>query len=219
MKDLSPSHIVGVRLQNMAFPEQAIVLARFAVARSMTNEFTSKQLGDMFAACALPKPINISETVAKLRTKGLLTDGAQKGTWRITPLGRQSSLSLFSDLDLAALSAESVNSSSALGHVAHTVVPPTLAPPGLIPVLHGFLQAHPFERNVFGMTRFPEKGDQTKTSDPVESALKIAREVCQQHGLEFHLASDRAMHDDLWGNVAAHMWACQYGVAFFENRT
>ena len=55
-------------------------------------------------------------------------------------------------------------------------------------------------------------------SDPVEPALKIAREVCQQHGLEFHLASDRAINDDLWANVAAHMWASQYGIAFFEDR-
>jgi hypothetical protein len=49
------------------------------------------------------------------------------------------------------------------------------------------------------------------------AALRIAREVCQEHGLEFHLASDRALNDDLWTNVAAHMWASQYGIGFFEN--
>ena len=38
------------------------------------------------------------------------------------------------------------------------------------------------------------------------------------HGLEFHLASDRAISDDLWANVAAHMWASRYGIAFFEDR-
>lgn len=26
------------------------------------------------------------------------------------------------------------------------------------------------------------------------------------------------MVDDLWANVAAHMWASQYGIAFFEDR-
>lgn len=36
--------------------------------------------------------------------------------------------------------------------------------------------------------------------------------------MEFHLASDRAISDDLWTNVTAHMWACRYGVAFFEDR-
>jgi len=25
------------------------------------------------------------------------------------------------------------------------------------------------------------------------------------------------MHDDLWMNVAAHMWASRYGIAFFED--
>jgi hypothetical protein len=26
------------------------------------------------------------------------------------------------------------------------------------------------------------------------------------------------MHDDLWLNVTAHMWASHYGIAFFEDR-
>jgi hypothetical protein len=42
--------------------------------------------------------------------------------------------------------------------------------------------------------------------------------VCADAGLEFHLASDRAIVDDLWDNVTAHMWACRYGVALFEDR-
>ncbi len=219
MSDSGTGHTIGVRLQKMGFPEQAIVLARFAQGRGTDGQFTPKQLQQMFVDSSLPKPINVSDTVAKLRKKGFLTSGTQKGAWRITPLGREASLSLFSDLDLAAFSAESANSSSILGQVAHTVVPPTLAPPGLIPGLHRFLQAHPFERNVFGMTRFPETGDPATNPDPVGPALKIARDVCQQHGLEFHLASDRAINDDLWTNVAAHMWASQYGIAFFEDRT
>ena len=209
---------IGVRLQKMGFAEQAIVLARFAQARGTDGQFTPKQLEQMFIDSSLPKPINISDTAAKLRNKGFLTNGMRKGTWRMTPLGRQASLALLSDLDLAAFSAESANSMSVLGEVAHTVVSPALAPPDLIPGLQRFLTAHPFERNVFGMTRFPETKESATDSDPVEPALKIAREVCQQHGLEFHLASDRAINDDLWANVAAHMWASQYGIAFFENR-
>jgi hypothetical protein len=70
------------------------------------------------------------------------------------------------------------------------------------------------ERNVFGMTRFPD----VSRDDPVAPALTVARDVSASHGLEFHLASDRAMDDDLWTNVAAHMWASRYGVAFFEDR-
>jgi hypothetical protein len=123
-----------------------------------------------------------------------------------------------SDIDLAALSAEAATTTTLLGHVEHTIIPPTLAPPHLIVGLRKFLEDHPFERNVFGMTRFPENNGGADALDPVREALDIAREACHLHGLEFHLASDRAIDDDLWANVAAHMWACRYGLAFFEDR-
>jgi hypothetical protein len=41
----------------------------------------------------------------------------------------------------------------------------------------------------------------------------------KDHGLSLHLASDRQADDELLGNVAAHMWACQYGVVIIEDRT
>jgi hypothetical protein len=75
---------------------------------------------------------------------------------------------------------------------------------------------HPFDGNVFGMTRFPNA--KAGTADPVGKALEVSRAVCKLHGLDFHLASDRAMHDDLWTNVTAHMWASRYGIGFFEDR-
>jgi hypothetical protein len=70
---------------------------------------------------------------------------------------------------------------------------------------------------VFGMTRFPDDHEE-KGPDPVGPALEAARAVCEQHGLTFHLASDRQIVDDLWANVAAHIWACKYAIAFFEDR-
>jgi hypothetical protein len=213
-----PSHSVGVRLQSMGFPQQALVLARLAQSRSSTAHFTRSGVEQLFAESFLPAPKNLSDVMGHLRDKGLITPGKTKMTWLVTPLGRQTAIQLFSDLDLAALLAESANGSSMLGRVAHAVVPPSLAPPTLIPGLHRFLEEHPFERNVFGMTRFPETEDDERDADPVKEALDIAKEVCRLHGLELHLASDRAIHDDLWTNVAAHMWASQYGIAFFENR-
>ena len=215
---LQTSHSVGVRLQGMEFPQQALVLARLAQARSSAAQFTRKSLDQIFDESSLPKPVNLSDTIGKLRDGGLVRPGREDATWVITPLGRQTSVELFSDLDLAALAAESASGSSVLGHVAHSVVPPALAPPSLIPGLRKFLENHPFERNVFGMTRFPEVGENEAAVDPVKPALEIAREVCRLHGLELHLASDRAIHDDLWTNVAAHMWASQYVIAFFEDR-
>jgi hypothetical protein len=121
-----------------------------------------------------------------------------------------------SDLDVAALLADAVRGGgSSLAGVIHTIVPPALAAPDLIGALRGFLDAHPFDLNVFGMTRFPSDDD---IPDPVGPALEVARSVCAEHGLEFHLASDRALDDELWKNVAGHMWASKYGVGFFEDR-
>src|SRR5205814_3868140 len=83
--------------------------------------------------------------------------------------------------------------------------------------LRAFLREHPFDTNVFGMTRLPDTQDETNP-DPVVAALDAIRNACKAHGLEFHLASDRMIVDDLWANVAAHMWGCRYGIALFENR-
>lgn len=72
--------------------------------------------------------------------------------------------------------------------------------------------------NVFGMTRFPDHDEEPEGSDPVAAALAATDAALGGHGLRFLLASQRALVDDLWGNVSAHMWASSYGVAFFENR-
>ena len=103
-----------------------------------------------------------------------------------------------------------------LGRTATALVPFTLAPPALVQPLRGFLADHPFDTNVFGMTRFPDTKAGTK--DPVGRALAVASEVCKESGLEFHLASDRAITDDVWSNVMAHMWGSRYGIGFFEDR-
>jgi hypothetical protein len=118
---------------------------------------------------------------------------------------------------MVVLAAEAVAPSSpTLGEAHHTAMSPAFAPAALVEPLRTFFLRHPFERNVFGMTRFPDEDDASEI-DPVKPALDVARRVCAMHGLEFHLASDRAMDDDLWTNVAAHMWASRYGIAFFED--
>src|SRR6202000_3261956 len=102
------------------------------------------------------------------------------------------------------------------GRTEHALGPVHLAPPALVQPLQAFLADHPFDTNVFGMTRFPDA--KAGTADPVGRALAVVREVCTGAGLEFHLASGRAIVDALWANVTAHMWACHYGVALFEDR-
>lgn len=155
--------------------------------------------------------------MTSLERSGLVSRTKGKGAvWRLTPKGRAEVEQQFGEVELAVLVAEAHESKAPyLGAARHPVIPPSLSPPELLEPLQRFLNDHPFDLNVFGMTRFPEDGDQ---DDPVGPALEVTKEVCLQHGLEFHLASDRAISDDLWTNVAGHMWASRYGVAFFEDK-
>jgi hypothetical protein len=209
---------VSARVQGLKMAEQILVVARLAEARSESNTFAPKDIDQLLDDLSLPRPSKTSNVLSALEKQKFLTRKKVKGAkWTITPSGRLRSQELAADIDIAALRAEaSMAGGTHLGSAVHPVIPPGLAPPGLIHRLKDFLEEHPFERNVFGMTRFPD--DPETDDDPVGAALVIARDVCAQHGLEFHLASDRAIDDDLWTNVAAHMWAAHYGIAFFEDR-
>jgi hypothetical protein len=155
--------------------------------------------------------------IGALEKKGLVRRGRERGAWRVTPRGAAAVEDLLTGVELASLAAEAAVGGSRLGGAPHALLLPEMgAPPSLLPVLHDFLATYPFEKNVFGMTRFPDE-ERASPIDPVRPALEVAREVCQRHSLEFHLASDRAMQDDLWANIAAHMWASRYGIAFFED--
>ncbi|MGH2828622.1 MAG: hypothetical protein ACRDKF_16805 [Actinomycetota bacterium] len=151
-----------------------------------------------------------------------LISGTPRGkgaVWTLTPQGKADSLKLISEIDLVALEAEmATDASSDFGHTTHPLIPPALAPPELIDKLREFADEYSFDLSVFGMTRFPDEQEDEKGPDPVQSALDVAKDVCEKHGLKFHLADDQAFSDDLWTNVAGHMWASRYGIAFFENR-
>ena len=124
---------------------------------------------------------------------------------------------LLGDLDIAQIQPELVEIPGAeFGHALHTVIPATLAPIKWAAGIKALLQRFPFETNVFCMTRFPD--ERGELPDPVPDVITTARNVLDRHGLTLHLASDRVLDDDLLGNVAAHMWACRFGVALFENR-
>lgn len=210
---------VGARVQGWAFTDQALVLGALAQERGDCRTFSPTDVVDLFAELALPAPAKPSNVLAALQRRGDLTRGRARGSWQVTPAGRVRVAGLISDMEVAALLAEATSSHApTLGHAQHAVVSPVFAPPGLTGPLGRFLAEHPFDTNVFGMTRFPDEADDDHGVDPVDPALAVARHVCSLHGLQFHLASDRAMDDDLWTNVAAHMWASRYGVAFFEDR-
>lgn len=210
------SGTVSVRLQKLDGPEQALIIARLAESRAANGgEFTPRVMDSLYLALGIPAPSTVHNAMRGLSTRDWARRGSGNGQWRLTPVGRAKSEEVMSEFDLAALEAEALSEhGSTLGRAVHSVVPPVLAPPALLPGLRRFLEEYPFETNVFAMTRFPEE----EVPDPVADAIEAAKEACRLHGLVLHLASDRAIDDDLWTNVAGHMWASHYGIAFFEDR-
>jgi hypothetical protein len=208
---------VGVRVQGLAINDQVLALARLAETRSDSGDFTPKAVDSLFQELRLPGPAKAHNNLVALEKLKVVRRGTGLGLWRVTPKGKATSEALVSGMDLAALQAEAVTAGARLGGAAHPVILPEFgAPPELVPILRDFLAEHDFSRNVFGMTRFPNDGSDAPP-DPIKGALDVARKVCDAHSLEFHLASDGQLHDDLWTNVAAYMWASRYGIAFVED--
>lgn len=208
---------IALRLQRLDVQLQALVLGQLAASRSDDGSFSPGTAFQLFHDFALPAPAKIGNVFTALTRKKWFAKQPQRAAYKVTPAGQAKVREQMTDLDLVALVAESAHKNAPLfGRTEHALVPVHLAPPALVRPLQSFLADHPFDTNVFGMTRFPDA--KAGTADPVGRALAIVREICSESGLEFHLASDRAIVDDLWDNVTAHMWACRYGVAFFEDR-
>jgi hypothetical protein len=208
---------VALRLQRLDLMLQALVLGQLAASRSDDGSFSPGTALQLFHDFALPAPAKIGNVFTALTKKKWFAKQPQRAAYKVTPAGQAEVREQMTDLDLVALVAESAHKNAPVfGRTEHALVPVHLAPPALIRPLQSFLADHPFNTNVFGMTRFLDA--KAGTADPVGRALAIVRDVCAESGLEVHLASDRAIVDDLWDNVTAHMWACRYGVAFFEDR-
>lgn len=209
---------VGVRVQRLPQPDQVLVLASIAAARSGDGTFTGRAASALFYETSLPVPGNIANTLAGLKKKGYATPGKARGAWTLTPIGRKRTSELVGS-DAGVLLAESLPGGAELGHSRHPLIPSSLAPPQILKPVTDFTAASPSATHVFGMTRFPDADDKVAAGpDPVAAALTVTGQSLEGHGLRFLLASQRAMVDDLWGNVAAHMWASNYGIAFFEDR-
>lgn len=210
---------IAVRVQSMTYMDQVLVLTRLAEQRLDSKEVTSPDVQTLYDQIRLPRPFRIRDLFRLLEKKGHVRAGSRQGLWMLTPRGRERSMELVAQVDFQELAAEAADGGGGaeFGHTRHTVVPPDLAPPGLIEPLQRFLKEFPFETNVFGMTRFPADAE-VGTHDPLVTSLEATRDACKAHGLHFHLAADRTIHDDLWSNVAGHMWASKYGIAFFEDR-
>lgn len=181
--------------------------------------FAPSDVRRLFEQLRLDPPSNVSDQLARLRREGLSTSRRTHPSWSLQPRGRERVKDLVGAVDAAAIASELVTIPGAeLGRVVHTVLPPTLAPVRWHSAIQRMLHDYDFDRNVFCMTRFPASENDAEYLDPVRELLPTTREALGRHGLTLHLASDRQLDDDLYGNIAAHMWASRYGVGLFEDR-
>lgn len=173
----------------------------------------------MFELLRLPRPGNVSQELAVLKSKGRVIRRRTGKEWSLTPEGRGAASQLMKGLDITAVEAEiALVGSAELQQAQHPLIPPELAPVRWANAISRLLDQFPFESNVFCMTRFPRDEKQDELPDPVQEVIATARRTLEEKGLHMHLASDRQADDELFGNIAAHMWACKYGIGLFETR-
>jgi hypothetical protein len=198
--------------------DRVLVLGQYSGTHTGDGWFTPSSVTAAFEAFRLPAPVNVSQALAQLRNRGLVIRRAGGGDWSLTPLGREHILDLMGNVGAAEQAAAAAAPVGAeFGHAVHTLIPPFFAPLKWGPAIRRFLEDFDFDRNVFCMTRFPDAT--ADAGDPISRVIAAVRDVMSKHGLTLHLASDRSIDDDLWGNVAAHGWACRYGIALFESRS
>lgn len=194
--------------------ERTLVLLHVAELQSQDSSATPDQVRRLFLSLRVPPPANINNNLSLLRHQQLVIS-LGSGRWAVTPAGLarlRDILAEADDKDLVSLGR--ATGEPTLAEAPHHLIPPELAPAPFQAGIARFLQGHPFDRNVLCITRFP-RSDQ----DPVAAAISACREACADVSLSLHLASDRAVVDLLFGNVAAAMWACRYGIAVFEDQT
>lgn len=209
------SSALALQIQRLGgFTDQVLAMAHVAQLRSSRASTTPAAVKNTFLSLRIPPPSNVSEYLNRLARNRLVVR-VGPSEWALTPLGLEAIRTLMlgvSDGELAAMVGWSP-SEATFAEAKHHLIPPELAPAAFQKGIARFLQGHPFDRNVFGITRFPRSAD-----DPVATAIEVSRSMCASAGLEFHIASDQSVDDLLYGNVAAAMWACRYGIAIFEDR-
>lgn len=207
---------IGLTIQGLQPNQRILILGSVAGTRAGHGWFTPDEALDLFDALRLPRPGNILRSLGQLRTAALVRTRADS-RWALTPQGQERVLELMGEIDPDALAGEMVGTPGAeFVSALHTTISPALAPARWQAGIARLLERYPFETNVFCMTRFARRG--TALPDPVPAVIARLREVMVAHGLTLHIASDRQAEDDLFGNVGAHMWACQYGIGLLENR-
>lgn len=196
------------QLDNQA--DQVLVVGHLASVQADDGEFSAVALDALFSNLRVPQPSNTPHVLSVLQQRGHVMK-VSRGSWAITPSGEAKLGDVGVDLSPSDLA---IPKRPALGGAEHHTIPPELAPSGLHEPVRRFLERSAFTRNVFGITRFPDK----KAEDhPLHEALNASRRVLDEFGLALHLASDKSVDDQLWPNIAGSMWACQYGLVILED--
>ena len=207
---------IGLTIQGLQPNQRILYLGSVAGTRAGQGWFTPTDVLDLFDALRLPRPGSIQLSLGQLRAQHLVRN-RRDGMWALTPLGEERVLELMGNVDPDAFAGEMAGTPGAdFVSARHTTISPALAPARWQAGIARMLERYPFETNVFCMTRFARAG--TALPDPVPAVIERLRAVTAEHGLTLHVASDRQHEDDLFGNVGAYMWACQYGIGLLENR-
>jgi hypothetical protein len=144
--------------------DRVLVVAALVSERSPNATFSPVEINKAFDAFRLPPPSNTSQSLAQLRSRGFAVKRLQ-GRWSLTPRGEAQVTTLLGELPEASAPAMGLAGASAeFGEGKHTVIPPFFAPSRWSHEISRFLDRHPFDENVFCMTRFP-------TADALDPSL------------------------------------------------
>jgi hypothetical protein len=205
-------------VQSMRPNDRILLIGQLVGLRNGDGWFAPDEVHTMHEALRIPDPHSVPRSLSQLRNSGLVRPRGADHRWCLTPLGSERAATVIGGFDYGLIHEELLATPGVdFMNVRYSVIPPSLAPPRWQIGVRRFLEQFPFETNVFCMTRFPGT-QEDELPDPLREVIDTLREVLPEYGLTFHLASDRQIEDDLWGNVGAHMWACQYGIGLLEGR-
>lgn len=190
-----------------------LVLLHAAELRSDERAAAPSAVAELFGVLHLPRPKNERQHLIQLRQKKLVMQPTP-GKWAVTPLGLQEIGRLVEGVSASDLEkiGEEIGEPVFAG-AAHHRIPPSMAPAFFAEGISRFQREHPTDRNVFMMCRYPRENDFS-----LHPAIDITRLTLESLGFEAHLASDGAVHDQLFSNVGVYLWSCNFGVAILEER-
>lgn len=197
-----------------SYNDQTLVALHIASLRTENKTASPAEIHRTFIDLRVPPPKNVHQHLAKLAFRKLILSPSN-GRWALTPLGGERIRQLMTGVTERDLDNLLTDKQAALfADTPHSLLPPEMAPVQFRAGIGRFLEGHSFDNNVFGISRFPRKEIR---DDPMAVALDTCRAICSELGLEYHLASDRAVEELLFRNVVAAMWACRYGIAIIED--